>query len=448
MSWLGLTDGSSAVAQVVLRGQVEREQGAGVLNLVQRKYSILTNFQNASPFVLRVDTPQLNGLIPNAPTLAAGIRIQHPVPVFLIDGKSVDAAVVQSPDTDGEPAPFPLRITQRHFSNGAVASFDGVRFTYSTNLVRRGSTFVIDGQEQIPGAAADIPATAADIPATASGAVGGHAVFAQQFAPAGAIDGNEIPMTKFSKPSQIFRIDDWKFAQQDEQVNTLRKSDTASPTDSATIVQDVTAHLLSEHQRGALFVDGEAIAATLNATSVDGKLVVPVRGSVGDFKIDGQSIINVSAKLSRPQLNTDSDSAVMQLASTEVHASVKGELVPKLAPMPRAPVSWDEWYMRFAELVKEPLVNAMLDADSPHGAGTIRVLVTSEHKITVRIEKSANVDFDAAVIRGCEGLQGNVGLQFPENSRRSFVSFLTDHTFADDGDCVNIAVKPLREDKE
>jgi hypothetical protein len=177
--------------------------------------------------------------------------------------------------------------------------------------------------------------------------------------------------------------------------------------------------------------------------TLSGVLKLP-KNSEPELRIDGELLPN----------SNKSDKGTM-LVDGEKIVSVTGKLLPRtahltpvLAPIEGAPISWDDWYKRFAELVRPPLVDAMLEANSPRGANTIRVVVTAEHRISVQIEKSANPEFDSAVIHAYETLQGNDRLQFPVDSRRSSITFLTDHTHDDAGECITVDVVSIKGDEE
>ena len=428
-------------AQTILHGQVELRGGSGVLNLVQHKYTVRTNFDSGTPFILQIEKPKLDLPWPTAPLFGSAIRLHQSTPTFLIDGQPVAEAKPLSASVTKQDAP--LVLTPRVAHDEPTFLLDGRKILFGHAALtnhHEGSTFVMDYSG--PPASPEHTFTAA----TVGGALVRRGRQPSEFAPGGAVDGDIIPAQAPSVKSESGEL-----IVNGEIVATQPPS-LKSKSGELIVNGEIVATQPPSKQSGdaGSVIDGHKTAVDIRKLQT--QLVVRPLSAEPGMWIDGEKIISVKAKL-LPQRTLDttaiaSNSAVAASLQPLSESIVSGQLLPIMAPAPAPPVSWDEWYQRFADLVRQPLIDAMLEANSPRGRNTIRVLVTREHRVTVRIEQSANPEFDAAVIRAYESLQGNAELQFPDTSRRSFVNFLTDHSHNDNDDCVDIAVKPLKGDHE
>lgn len=135
--------------------------------------------------------------------------------------------------------------------------------------------------------------------------------------------------------------------------------------------------------------------------------------------------------------------------------------LPVTRPLPPLPVlrgmkpkenpnvlSWDEWYKKLSELLKDPLLEAMDKYNAPVGENSVRVTVKDNQKLTISIERSGGPEFDSAIIEAYSCLDGNPELAFPDGSLRPKVTFLSDHRHAVDAPVDDVTVFTLKGDKE
>lgn len=111
-------------------------------------------------------------------------------------------------------------------------------------------------------------------------------------------------------------------------------------------------------------------------------------------------------------------------------------------------LSWDEWYMKLSELLKEPLLEAMDKYNAPVGENTVRVTVRDNQRLTISIERSGGPEFDSAIIEAYSRLDGSPELAFPDGSLRPKVTLLSDHRHALDAPVDDVTVFTLKGDKE
>jgi hypothetical protein len=119
------------------------------------------------------------------------------------------------------------------------------------------------------------------------------------------------------------------------------------------------------------------------------------------------------------------------------------------APGDRADVvPWDEWHRRFSNLARGPLLANVKRLKNPSGADTVEITVTNDNRLSIKLTKKSNQDFDHAILQAYQALSGNAGLKFPTHSRRKSITFLIDNEHQGPGMPSTILSTPSTGDKE
>ncbi len=137
--------------------------------------------------------------------------------------------------------------------------------------------------------------------------------------------------------------------------------------------------------------------------------------------------LQAKAELRRQETQSRQESLHAKLASEPVTARIAS---PELGSTDESTLSWDEWYARLADKVRKPLIQALNNHGNPAGENTVRITVWNDHRLSVVIERSSNREFDGAIVDAYTSIDLDPELEFPAGSRRSVVSFLTDHLHA------------------
>lgn len=111
-------------------------------------------------------------------------------------------------------------------------------------------------------------------------------------------------------------------------------------------------------------------------------------------------------------------------------------------------LEWDSWHKKFAELARNPILAHVRKSGNPSGNNTVEIIVKSNNEVAVRLIKPSTVEFDEAIVRAYESLNGNKELQFPARSRRSSISFLVDNKHFGPGVAGSVQSTTATGDKE
>ncbi len=91
-------------------------------------------------------------------------------------------------------------------------------------------------------------------------------------------------------------------------------------------------------------------------------------------------------------------------------------------------IEWDKWHAAFAALARQPILRCVDEMGNPSGSNTVEITVWPNRHIEVNLPKSGtNKQFDKAILKAYQSLDGNAALAYPKGSRRSSVSFLIDN---------------------
>ncbi len=104
-------------------------------------------------------------------------------------------------------------------------------------------------------------------------------------------------------------------------------------------------------------------------------------------------------------------------------------------------IKWDEWHARFAQLARDPILNAVAKSGNPSGANTVQITVRRNHQLAVLLTQPGNAAFDRAIVQAYQSLDGSAALEYPTGSRRNLITFLIDNKHIGTG--VPLGVKSL-----
>ncbi|HEY9791940.1 MAG TPA: hypothetical protein V6D22_16155 [Candidatus Obscuribacterales bacterium] len=90
-------------------------------------------------------------------------------------------------------------------------------------------------------------------------------------------------------------------------------------------------------------------------------------------------------------------------------------------------IEWDAWHKQFAALARDPILRQVNKFHNPSGADTVEITVSADRHLAAKIVIAGPTKFDQAILQAYKSLDGNSGLAFPADSRRTSITFLIDN---------------------